>query len=171
MKRRWPAMLVFTAFFLTLTLLGCTRDQTDATKRSLQESEQAYSTTDLNSLKEHSPFSLNLPTYLPAGYNFTGGLVEPALQGHQANTRVNMSFGAENKPSLLVTESRGEIVLSGQTTDIQLGGHEGKMQKISRSDGSVLVSIAFKARDVYHVITAQGIPEAELIRVAESMSQ
>lgn len=87
------------------------------------------------------------------------------------NTKVNMTLSAAGKPGLAVTESRGEIVLSGETSDVKLDSSEAKMQKLSRPDGSEVISIAFRAGNLYYVVMAVGIPETESLKVAESLSQ
>ncbi len=197
MNRHWIIVLVVTALLLALALAGCSKSKATARSQQSQPStasksdvpdataqgqqpqyytRESYTTSKIDDLKQHAPFPLNVPSYLPDGYAFTSGTVNPEFQSNAAD--VDMAFAAEGKAVILVIESRGETLYASrpeavgvETTNVKLGSLAGQMEKLSIADGSVINIITFKAKNLYHVINARGVPEAELLKVAQSLSQ
>lgn len=200
LKQLGPTALAFTAILLTIVLAGCSKPQAatphqqsqTTTASSLPSStpgtdtpaetthyidlaSQTYKATSLDDLREHAPFPLNVPGYLPAGYTLTWGMVNPAFESNPAN--VVMNFAAAGKPEIIVIESRGEIgyashpaATSMTASSVQLGIVTGQMQKWINVGGSVNIIITFKAKDLYHIVNATEVPEADVLKVAESLS-
>lgn len=188
MKRRWITVLALITIFLTFASVGCNKPEAVAQTRQPQTptaSEgdvsnvaagyvaQWYTTTKMDDLKQHVPFSLNVPSYLPNGYTFISGMVISNPPVTSIRTEVDMTFAAEGKPSILLIESEDELTYASmpngtvERTNVRLGSVTGEMWK--HSNGTVI--FLFKAKSLYHIINAEGVLEAELLKVAQSLSQ
>lgn len=185
MKRHGISALVSVTFLLAIALVGCsksgptgdgqqaprlTASGANASGGYVDPGVQEYTTSKMGDLKQHVPFPLNAPSYLPAGYAFTSGTVTPGPLDNTSN--VYMTFAAGNEAAIIVAESRDGVLYEGYpaetgtvTTTVQLGG---VTAKVDTSNQNIII-VNFKVKGLYHEIHAVQVPEAEVLKVAESL--
>lgn len=128
-------------------------------------------TQDQKVLQERSPFPLNLPGYLPQGYSFKSGQIPSVPKYDKDNLNVNMTFGGNGKSSLVLTESKGKIVLAESASGLRLGDTQAMIRQATTADGMSVTTIVFEAKGLYHMIMAQEMSKAEVVKVAESLTK
>ncbi|MHB9144587.1 MAG: hypothetical protein ACYC5Y_04540 [Symbiobacteriia bacterium] len=195
-NRRWFGHLVLAALLPAIGLAGCGRPQAVAPQPAPVASQSSstlgtntlagdpgyipdlappeYKATSVDDLREHAPFPLNIPGYLPAGYALNWGMARPAFEINPA--AVTMNFAAAGQSDIAVLESRDKIgyqshpaATSMRTSSVQLGSVTAEMQTWINVGGAVNFIICFQAKGLYHIVNATGVPEAEVLRVAESL--
>ncbi|MHB9145107.1 MAG: hypothetical protein ACYC5Y_07200 [Symbiobacteriia bacterium] len=163
-RRQWVIAIVVAAT-LAFALAAYNRPEPPTQSRALQ----TY--TSIEDLYQGAPFALKVSYDLPMNYSFVSGTVNPDPDGNGLNTKVDLTFAAWGKPNMYVTESRSAIVLGGQAVPVSFGSATGQMQKEIRADGSVVTSVVFKTRELYIRVSAVGIPETDLLAVAQAFSK
>mgnify|MGYP001089916840 CR=1 FL=1 len=163
MRKHRVLVLTLVALLFAIAVAGCSGSEaTDQRQHNLATPvvDKPYTTSSSVDLQRHSPFKLKVPNALPPGYTFASGLVTPAGAGDAVNnamkTKVTMTFTADGKPPIRVTETRER-----PTTQVDSEDHRG--------DGTVARSITVIGPSLTYTVEAVDVPREDLLGIVRSL--
>lgn len=117
-------------------------------------------------LNDYTRFEVKLPKYLPEGYTFDRAEFFEKDQVVEDSKYISLYFNKEGSDEIIYMQQR----FADEETAYAAGGQNVKEVKVGEVDGILYDnSLDWEADGVIYAMTAKGLSEAEMIRVAESI--